>query len=140
MFINSKWTSRSNICHIGKEKRILPRIELLSSIPYPVHYTESAKIFTVFWNMCVFTAETWAEITLSSWKVSFLRHIHHVSLQESLKIWRLLAGLPEVRFPAGARISSPLHRVQTGSEAHPISYPMDTGGSFTRSKAAGAWS
>jgi hypothetical protein len=31
-----------------------------------------------------------------------------------------------------------LHVVQTGSEVHLISYPMDTGGSFLRGKAAEA--
>jgi len=36
------------------------------------------------------------------------------------------------RFSAGTGILSPRHRVQTGSEAHPASYPMGTGG-----KAAG---
>jgi len=30
-------------------------------------------------------------------------------------------------------------RVQTGSGAHPASYPMGTRGSFPRGKAAGAW-
>jgi hypothetical protein len=33
-----------------------------------------------------------------------------------------------------------LYIVQTGSGAHPISYPMGTGGSFPGGKAAGAWS
>jgi hypothetical protein len=33
-----------------------------------------------------------------------------------------------------------LHVVQTGSEAHPASYPIGTGGSFPGGKAAGAWS
>jgi hypothetical protein len=32
------------------------------------------------------------------------------------------------------------HRVQTGSWAHPASYPMGTRGSFLRGKASGAWS
>jgi hypothetical protein len=32
------------------------------------------------------------------------------------------------------------HRVQNGSGAHPAPYPMDTRGSFTGGKAAGAWS
>jgi hypothetical protein len=45
-----------------------------------------------------------------------------------------------VRFPAGARDFSLLHRVQTGSGAHPASYTIGTGGSFPGDKAAGAWS
>jgi len=45
-----------------------------------------------------------------------------------------------VRFPAGAGIFSFLHRVQSGSGAHPASYSMCTRGSFTGGKAAGAWS
>jgi hypothetical protein len=36
----------------------------------------------------------------------------------------------EVRFPAEARIFSLRHRVQSDSGAHPVSYPMGTGGSF----------
>jgi len=43
-----------------------------------------------------------------------------------------------VRFPVGAGNFSLLHRVQTGSEANPASYPMGTGGSFPGGKAAGA--
>jgi hypothetical protein len=31
-----------------------------------------------------------------------------------------------------------LHVVQTGSGVHPTHYPMDTGGSFSGGKAAGA--
>jgi hypothetical protein len=44
-----------------------------------------------------------------------------------------------VRFPAGAGNFS-LRRVQNGSGAHPVSYPMGTRGSFPGGKAAGAWS
>jgi hypothetical protein len=33
---------------------------------------------------------------------------------------------------------SPLHRVQTGSEIHPVSYPKDTESSYRGSKEAGA--
>jgi hypothetical protein len=33
-----------------------------------------------------------------------------------------------------------LHVVQTGSGAHPASYPMGTGGFFPGGKAAGTWS
>jgi hypothetical protein len=34
----------------------------------------------------------------------------------------------------------PYHRVQNGSGAHPVSYPMGTRGSFPGGKAAEAWS
>jgi hypothetical protein len=43
-----------------------------------------------------------------------------------------------VRFPAGAGNFSLNHRVQNGSETHPVSYPMGTRGSFPAGKAAGA--
>jgi hypothetical protein len=43
-----------------------------------------------------------------------------------------------VRFPAGAGNFSLHHRVQTGSGAHPASYPMDARDSFPGVKAAGA--
>jgi hypothetical protein len=42
-----------------------------------------------------------------------------------------------VRVPVGSRTFL-LHVVQTGSEAHPASYPMGTGGSFPCDKGAGA--
>jgi hypothetical protein len=42
------------------------------------------------------------------------------------------------RLSAEAENFSFFHRVQTGSEARPASYPMGTGGSFPGSKAAGA--
>jgi hypothetical protein len=45
-----------------------------------------------------------------------------------------------VRFPAGAGNFSLHHRVQSGSGAHPASYPMGTGDSFSGGKAAGEWS
>jgi hypothetical protein len=41
----------------------------------------------------------------------------------------------EVRSPKGAEDSSSNPCVQTGSEAHPASYPMGTGGSFPGGKA-----
>jgi hypothetical protein len=44
-----------------------------------------------------------------------------------------------VQVPEGREFSL-LHVVQTGSGNHPASYPMGTRGSFTRGKAAGAWS
>jgi hypothetical protein len=42
-----------------------------------------------------------------------------------------------VRFPAGTGNFSLHHRVQNGSEAHPVSYPTGTRGSFPGGKAAG---
>jgi hypothetical protein len=45
-----------------------------------------------------------------------------------------------IRFPARAGSFSLRHRIQTGSGAHPASYPVGTGGSFPGDKAAGAWS
>jgi hypothetical protein len=41
-----------------------------------------------------------------------------------------------VRVPVGQKFSL-LHAVQTGSGAHPASYPMGTGGSFSGAKTAG---
>jgi hypothetical protein len=43
-----------------------------------------------------------------------------------------------IQFPARAGNFSLHHRIQNGSEAHPASYPMGTGGSFPGGKAAGA--
>jgi hypothetical protein len=43
-----------------------------------------------------------------------------------------------VRFPVGAGNFSFHHHVQTGSGAHPASYPIGTRGSFPGAKAAGA--
>jgi hypothetical protein len=42
-----------------------------------------------------------------------------------------------VRFPPGAGNFSLLRRVQTGSGAHPASYPVGAGDSFPWCKAAG---
>jgi hypothetical protein len=41
-------------------------------------------------------------------------------------------------YRVGAGKFSPYHRVQTGSETHPASYPMGTRGSFPGGKAPGA--
>jgi hypothetical protein len=42
-----------------------------------------------------------------------------------------------VRVPVGVKNFSLVYIVQTGSGAHPTSYPMGTGGSFPGGKAAG---
>jgi hypothetical protein len=52
----------------------------------------------------------------------------------------LRAGWSGVWIPAGAGNFSLHHRVQTGSEAYPTSYPMSNRGSFPGGKAAGSWS
>jgi hypothetical protein len=50
----------------------------------------------------------------------------------------LRAGCSGVRVPAEAANFSLHHRVQTGSGAHPTSYPMGTRVSFPGGKAVGA--
>jgi len=42
-------------------------------------------------------------------------------------------------FPVAAGNFSPWHHVQTGSGAHPDSYPIGTRGSFPGGEAAGVW-
>jgi hypothetical protein len=49
--------------------------------------------------------------------------------------YRLDDQVIEVRSPTGAEDFSPSPCVQTGSGAHPASYPMGTGGSFPGGKA-----
>jgi len=44
-----------------------------------------------------------------------------------------------VPFGVGVGIFSPRHRVQTGTGAHPTTYPMGNEGSFLDGKAAVAW-
>jgi hypothetical protein len=50
----------------------------------------------------------------------------------------LRAGRLVVRIPVWVGNFSPHHRIQTGSGAHPVSYPMGIRGSFPGSKAAGS--
>jgi hypothetical protein len=52
----------------------------------------------------------------------------------------LRTGWSEVRIPAGVGNFSLHHRVQTGSGAHPASYPVGTRGFFPGGKPAGAGS
>jgi hypothetical protein len=58
-------------------------------------------------------------------------------------VQRLIMGwttqVLEFETPYGQEFSL-LHVVQTGSGAHPASYPMATGGFFPGGEAAGAWS
>jgi hypothetical protein len=56
----------------------------------------------------------------------------------SVAPWQATGWTPGVGFLAGADVSL-LHNVQTGSGAHPASYPMSTGGSFSVGKTVGVW-
>jgi hypothetical protein len=65
--------------------------------------------------------------------------VHPISLRSVLILSRWVADcMMRVRVPAGAGNFSLHHRIQTGSGAHPDSYPMGTRGSFPGGKAAGA--
>jgi hypothetical protein len=100
---------------------------------------------------------TFHEITLQPESFAVLKGVtSRNSLSDSLFLtWLILrrgvgkvqwysAGLRAewsvVRVPVGAGHFSPQHRFQTGSGAHPTSYPMGTRGSFPVDKVAGAWS
>jgi hypothetical protein len=50
---------------------------------------------------------------------------------------RLRAGQPAFDFRAGARYFSLLHSAQTGSETHPLSYPMVLGSLSREAKQQG---
>jgi hypothetical protein len=71
-----------------------------------------------------------------------IRHLYHLyNHYSSCMLIGIATGWTAgVRFPAGARDISLLHSFQTGSGAHPASYPMGTGSCFSGGKAAGAWS
>jgi hypothetical protein len=64
-------------------------------------------------------------------------HIWGIGIAQSVQR-RAMGWTAGVRFPAEA-INYLLHSVQTGSEAHPASYTMGIGGSFSGCKAAGTW-
>jgi hypothetical protein len=66
-----------------------------------------------------------------------LRHQRQIAQRYSAG---LQAGWSGVRVPVVAGNFSLYHRVQTGSGAHPASYPMGTRGSFPGGNAASKWS
>jgi hypothetical protein len=71
----------------------------------------------------------------------FLLYLLYVTWDSSVGIatgYGLEDRMIGVRFPAGAANFSLLYGVQTGSGAHPASYPMGSGGSYPGGKAAGA--
>jgi len=53
-------------------------------------------------------------------------------------VTELQAGQPRLWF--SVRATTFRQRVQTGSGAHPASYPAGTWGTYTEGKAAGVWS
>jgi hypothetical protein len=65
----------------------------------------------------------------------FIHFVDFNSLCAGLRAGRLGS---RVRLSAGAGNFSLHHRVQSGSGAHPASYPMGIRGSFPGGKAAGA--
>jgi hypothetical protein len=67
----------------------------------------------------------WGTLALQSWGSS-------VTI-----VTRLRAGGTGLNSRLGAGIFSLHHGVRTGCEAHPVSYPMDSGSSSPRSKATG---
>jgi hypothetical protein len=79
--------------------------------------------------------------------VSMYNAVTNIKGKRPTAVWRDVGAIEiyelddrgsRVRFPAGAGagIFSLHHRVQTGSGAHPASYPMGTRGSFLGGKAA----
>jgi hypothetical protein len=77
------------------------------------------------------------EIKQNCGHISVKAHTSAKSMDYSAE---LRAGWSGIRVPVGAGNFSLHHRVQTGTGAHPASYPMGTGGSFLDGKVAGAWS
>jgi hypothetical protein len=74
-------------------------------------------------------------------KLKGRRHIGDLGIDKMI-IGTLNHGLDcqgiRVRFLAGERFFSLLHRIQIGSRVHPASYPMGTDGDFPGGKSAGA--
>jgi hypothetical protein len=83
----------------------------------------------------------------SVWELLQYDHAHEVCheydassvLNKFVQLSQYTVWTTGIRSPAGEEKFS-LHRVQTGSGAHPASYPVGTGTCFTGGKAAGAWS
>jgi hypothetical protein len=65
-----------------------------------------------------------------------VKHVYGARITQRYSA-ELRAGRSRFRIPAGAGNFSLHHRVQTGSGAHPASYPMGTKGSFSGGEAAG---
>jgi hypothetical protein len=66
------------------------------------------------------------------------KHFYEYQYVAQLVQRRPTGWVAGIRFPTGERDYSLLHSVQTGSGAHPASYPVGTGSSFPWTKAARA--
>jgi hypothetical protein len=110
----------------GKSPRICVNTEVKCSVlAVPGHFVVSTRNSRGNWQ------ESWSrEMNLGCTE------------REELLNTTLSYGLDDrgsrVRFPTEAGNFSLHHRVQTCSGAHPASYPMGTGGSYTGDKVAGA--
>jgi hypothetical protein len=70
----------------------------------------------------------------ATWSFELLLVLAGAGLAQSVQ-QQAMGWMGVLRFPAGARDFSLLHRVQTRSWAHLVSYPMGIRGSFPRGKA-----
>jgi hypothetical protein len=70
-------------------------------------------------------------------------HTKHITWEDKALIFLNVNGyglddrMIWVRFPVGVGKFSPHHRIQTGSRAHPASYPVGTGNTFPGGKGQG---
>jgi hypothetical protein len=95
-----------------------------------------------------FTCGYRVNIALSCWYIclAVIQNYHHFRHQRRDRAVVITTGYGihdwgiRVRFPGEARYFSLFSSVQTGSGAHPVSYPISTRGSFSGDKAAGTWS
>jgi hypothetical protein len=88
------------------------------------------------------------DVMETKYNIGLTRYGHSAKLVERLTcLYQVLS--PQIKFNHKISFSiqliklllfqfSLLHVIQTGSGAHPASYPMDTGGSFPGDKEAGA--
>jgi hypothetical protein len=90
--------------------------------------------------MCFYLNKPSLYLNLMCLELSHTRHIYRAVIAQS--VWRLGYGLDSrgfrVPFLAGAGNFSLHNRVQTGSGAHPASYPVGTRGCFPVGKSVRA--
>jgi hypothetical protein len=104
-----------------------------------VSFSKRILLFWVLWLVYLPTkAFTFFALRLS--KLNFPKYMIKAALIAQWYSAGLRAVWSEVRVLAETGNFSLLHRVQTGSVAHPASYPMGKRGSLPGGKAGGAWS